>query len=384
MSAIESVTEFSRNRDKRVRELKYEGKKIIGYICCYVPPEIIAAANCVPYRIGGDLHDPVLIGDSFLEQTCCPYVRSCFNIGVKGGLDFLDGFVAPHSCHNIEGIYDIWTYNIKTAFSHFIDVPHTIAPSCHVFFREELSIFKDAIGDFAGLKVSNQKLHESIEHYNRNRALFRQMYDLRKQEPPLLLGSEVTNVIISGMSIPVEECSTMLISCIEEATSRLHCPERKSARVMVMGSHIDNAAFIELVEQCGANVVVDDLGVGTRSYWHDVEITDNPLDGLATRYLDKVMCPRMYRCSRTVTNTRQDNLRERFGYIVDFARDFDVDGVIIYLLRYCDPLGYEVPDLEDYLHQAGLRVLCVEDDYFMTAREKLRTKLETFVDMIVR
>ncbi|BBO82037.1 3-hydroxyacyl-ACP dehydratase [Desulfosarcina ovata subsp. sediminis] len=384
MNTLESVKALCQKRDRRARELRGEGKKIIGYLSAYLPKEIINAAGCVPYRILGDPNEPITDGDNFLEQACCPFVRSCFDIGVKGRLDFLDGFVAPHYCHNIEGVYDIWTYNIKTDFSHFIDVPHTIHPSCHEFLKEELAMFKDKIGEFAGVAISNQKISESILQYNENRDLFRQMYELRKQDPPLLSGSEVIEIIVAGSSMPVEEYSALLKGCIEEATTRTKRPERKGARVMVMGSGLDNPAFIELIEQCGANVVIDDLSVGTRGQWHDVEITQDPLDGLATMYLEKFPCSRNCRSSGLPPETRQDDLRARFGHILDFAHDFDVAGVIVYTLRYCDPIQYDVPDIEDYLREAGLPVLSVEDDYFMSGQGKLRTMIEAFLEMIER
>jgi len=34
----------------RAKELKKEGKKLIGYICSLVPLEIITAAGCIPFR----------------------------------------------------------------------------------------------------------------------------------------------------------------------------------------------------------------------------------------------------------------------------------------------------------------------------------------------
>ena len=39
----------------RAKELKKEGKKLIGYICSLVPLEIITAAGCIPFRVRGDI-----------------------------------------------------------------------------------------------------------------------------------------------------------------------------------------------------------------------------------------------------------------------------------------------------------------------------------------
>ena len=43
------------NRNQKAKELKTEGKKIIGYLCSFTPVEMITAADLVPYRITGSL-----------------------------------------------------------------------------------------------------------------------------------------------------------------------------------------------------------------------------------------------------------------------------------------------------------------------------------------
>ena len=40
----------------------------------------------------------------------------------------------------------------------------------------------------------------------------------------------------------------------------------------------------DLVESLDANVVMDDSCVGSRAYFTDVEITDDPMDGLVRPY----------------------------------------------------------------------------------------------------
>ena len=62
---------------KRARELNSEGKKLVGYVCSFVPIELITAAGCVPFRIRGDISEPITKGDTLLETIVCPFIRSC-------------------------------------------------------------------------------------------------------------------------------------------------------------------------------------------------------------------------------------------------------------------------------------------------------------------
>ena len=146
----------------------------------------------------------------------------------------------------------------------------------------------------------------------------------------------------------------------------------------------DDTALIEMIESVGANVVMDDTCVGSRAYWPDVELTDDPLDGLAYRYLVELKCPRTFR-EATFGETKKDNivdLESRFGYIRDYAKEWDVNGVILQSVRYCDIHGYEVPALKDYLDHIGLPNIYLEHDYSEAALAPLRTRVQAFLEVI--
>ncbi len=370
---LAGVREIYQNRDRRARELRGQGKKVIGYFCAYPPVEIITAADLVPYRIMGNVKEPITKADAYLETVTCPYIRNCFDAAIKGGYDFLDGIVVPHSCDPVERMSFIWPYYLKPAYSHCINVPHVVRPAAYEFFRAEVGYFKETLEEFVGSKISDQHLREAIDLHNENRSLVRELYELRKQDPPLLSGAETTQILVAAMSIPVEECNELLRSVISEVEDRRDGPKKKRARVLIHGCEIDDVAFMQLVEDCGANVVIDDLCIGTRFYWHDVERTEDPLDGLTTRYLDKVMCPRTYRGGEP---------KERFGHILDYARGFNANSVILYIIRFCDTHAYDVPDLRDYLREAALPVLHLEDDYSLTTIGQLRTRVQAFLEIV--
>ena len=127
--------------------------------------------------------------------------------------------------------------------------------------------------------------------------------------------------------------------------------------------------------------MADDLCIGTRFFWYDVEKTADPLDGLAKRYLGGIMCPHTYRGDSEMT--RQQELALRFGHIRDFVEQFNVNGVILYILKYCDSQEWEVPDLRDYIQeQLGLPVLHIEHDYSTAALAPWKTRVQAFVEMV--
>ncbi|MFQ5987372.1 MAG: 2-hydroxyacyl-CoA dehydratase subunit D [Dehalococcoidia bacterium] len=366
------------NRSQRAKELREEGKKVIGYICAFPPRELITAAGLVPYRITGTLQ-PITEADAYLETLMCPYVRSCLDLGVKRQYDFLDGMIWPHTCDNIQKTFDIWKHYVPYSYLHYLDVPHMPDPSSFEFFTEELDVLKGSLEEFGGVKITEERLKEAIGVHNENRALLRQLTGLRKQAPPLISATEMTQVMMAAMSVPVYESNEMLKNIIEEVSTRKDGPQEKATRLLVYGCEIDDIAFINLVEECGANVVIDDLCMGTRDYWKDVATEGDPLQNLADRILGEIMCPRTFRRSR---GTRQQDLDNRFSYIRDFAKEFNVNGAILYIIRYCDTFEFDAPEVRDYLEEAGIPVLYLEDDYSLTSIQGFKTRIQAFLEMI--
>lgn len=378
MTATQKLNDLYANRGKRARELRQAGKKIIGYFCCFVPDEIITAFDMIPYRIQGSPGETIDEADAYLEPMACPFARSCFNLALKNEYKFLDGFVAPHSCDTIERMFHIWQHNKPSSFNHMINVPHMIGQSSEEFYRKELEYFIVRLEEWSGQKLNQEKLVKAVELYNKRRHLLRELYELRKSKPPLVTGTEITKVLVAGMGIPAAEHIELVRDFIVEVRKRPPPELRQVPRIFIWGNEIDDIAFIQLVEESGADVVMDDLCTGTRFFWPDVPPTDNPLDGIANRYI-ATHCPRS---NKPQVGNRAADLENRFGYIRNFAQAWQVNGAIFYIVRYCDTCELEGPDLKEYLNNLKIPVLMIEDDYSTSTIGQLRTRVQAFLEMI--
>ena len=364
--------ELCRERDRRAKGLKRQGKKVVGFMCSFMPLEFLTAADLVPYRIMGSLTEPISEADSYLEPNMCPYVRNLFELGLKGNYGFLDSLVVPHACDSVQRIYGLWKFHLNPPHSHFLNIPHTSSPSSVEFVKGEFVALKESLERLAGRKITDKALKEAIALHNENRALVRGLYELRKQEPPLLSGAEMMPLLVMGMSLPAQEFNTLLKEARTEALSRKEGRPQERPRLLIYGSIVDDLALVRLAEECGGNVVTDDFCIGTRSYLNDVLATADPLDGLVEAYFVNFVCPRTFRGRDT----------GRFQYLLDSAKEFQVKGVIAYVLKYCDPHMMDYPDLRDFLQKAGLPVLYLEDDYTMASMGQLRTRIQAFVEML--
>jgi benzoyl-CoA reductase/2-hydroxyglutaryl-CoA dehydratase subunit BcrC/BadD/HgdB len=297
---------------------------------------------------------------------------------MKDSYRFLEGLIIPHACDSICKTYDIWKYTLGLPYSHFINMPHKTDDSSVEFFTSELGTFLKSLGKYAGHEITNDDLLRAIEQYNANRTKIRTLMGYRKSNPPRITGTQLTEIYVANMSIPVEESNELLDRVIEEVKEWPENNEKKK-RLMVFGAQVDDRSFIRLIEESGAYVVADDLCPGAREYREDVDTGGDLVKNLAKRYLRGVKCGRTY---EDVKGTYEESIHDRFGHLGEAIKEYAVDGVVLYLYKYCDPYGFEVPALKSYLSSLGVPVLYLEDEYTLTSISRLKTRIQAFLEVI--
>jgi benzoyl-CoA reductase/2-hydroxyglutaryl-CoA dehydratase subunit BcrC/BadD/HgdB len=380
---LSKAQEIYLNRSQRARELKADGKKIIGYPCVYVPLEMLTALDLVPYQTCGDIKEPVTEADRALPSSFCPVMRSCLDCALKNKNDFLDGMVTVHSSDPQEKTARVWESYTNYPLFHFIDMPITVRPEALEYFRSQLDDFKKTLETFTDRKLSKDKLESAIESRNQQRALVRELYELTKPSPPRITGVEISQVIKALTSLPVSEGNDLLTEAINEVKNRITGPKKKPARLIIWSSTLDDTDIMQVFED-KANVVMNESCGGIRAYRAEVKFSDDPLEGLAAYYLNEITCARTFR-QAAHGETKKDyarDLRSRFGYLKGVVEEWKIDGAIMLLVRYCDPFAFEMPSLKDYFDSIGVPSTYIEYDYTIGAMAPLRTRVEAFLETI--
>jgi len=379
-SIFSTVEKYYNDYGLRARELKHEGKKVIGYVCSFVPLEIITAAGCIPFRVRGNVHEPITKGDTLLETIVCPYYRSCFDLSVKGTYDFLSGLVIPHGCDSMVRSFSAWTYALPYSYFHFVNIPTVCEESSFEFFGAELNSFRKSLEKFAGKAISDADLTQAIRVHNENRDKVRSLYEFRKVDPPLISGTELMMVLTVGSSLPIQEANGLFDQALAEIGRRRSSPVKKGPRLLIDGACLDNIELVKLAEEIGGNVVADTICNGARDYFPKTDVGGNPIDALAQRYLGKINCPKTYRQNKA--GSFEGDIASRFGDIGTYTKEFKVDGAILYVYKYCDPFGFEVPARKAYYKTINVPLLHLEDVYSAGTIGQLRTRIQAFLEMI--
>lgn len=377
-NALATAEKLYADYGARARELKAQGTKVIGYLSALGPVEIITAAGALPLRLKGNVSEAITKGDAYMETIVCPFVRNVFDAAVKGKYDFLDGMVLPHQCDSIDRTNETWSATLNLPYWHFLNVPHVTDDPSIEFMKELLKVFVGTLEKFTGKAITAEAIAAAVKAHNENRQVMRELYDLRKSNPPLISGTEMMKVLVAAMSLPVEESTALARGLITEVKGRTASGDARK-RIMIIGDQIDDVAVIETIEGAGAYLVMDDLSIGSKMYWQDVDATADPLQGIAERYLRKLKIPTTFVGSG---DNYQAILEERFGHMRRYVNEFKVDGVILFVYKYCDPYGFEVPAIKSFIESAGTPVLYLEDEYSTSTLARVKTRIEAFLEMI--
>lgn len=363
--------EIVMNRHAYAKRLSHE-RPSIGYFCDFVPEEILHAAGFVPLRITGT-RKPVSLADRHLQSNVCSFARSCLELVLNGTYRYLSGVVIPHSCDVITKMNDLWSYRIDyPRFCHYLWYPHKVDDeNARSAFIDELRRLKSCLEEFAEEEISDASLRESIALYNENRRLLRRVYELRKEHPPRLSGTESLLLTLSSMLMPKEEHNR----AIERVLSSLEAPSSLAGghagpRLLVSASVLDDTELMEAIEEAGGTVVCDDVCTGIRYFWGEAAEDGDPLEALADRYLQKLPCPRTF------------NANARIDFLMHNIADYRVDGAIIYILRCCDAHLFEMPGLQERLKANGTPTLYLQGDHSSAISEETRNRIAAFIEML--
>lgn len=369
---IEMFKELYEARHEYAKEWKEKtGGKVLGYFCTYVPEEILLAADVLPVRILGS-HEPQDVTEPHIFGMFCPFCRDCLAQGLKGRYDYLDGIMIAQSCLHIRQAYTSWEMHIPVPFSYYLPMPnHVQSPRALPYLRAELETFKKAVEEWTGKTITDEDLDRGIEIMNRHRRLLREAYDTRKAADPPMSGLEAMYMAVSSQMIDKTEHSDIVEESLKELqTRKLETPTGE--RLMIIGSENDDTTFIDMVENCGSTIVVDDHCTGSRYFWNQVEPNgEDKLQAIAKRYIDRPRCP-----------TKDWEERSRIPHIMNLAKDWNVSGAILLQQKFCDPHELDIPIIKKTLEESGIPTLFLELDVTVPVGQ-FQTRVEAFLEMLM-
>jgi len=401
---------------------------VLGWVCAYTPEEIFTTLEIRSCRLyGGDNRVGVV---QYLPANLCPLARSCLSEGLdNAGIGAsLSGVVLTTSCHALVHLANAFQHtrggNGKF-FVHLLELPRTFGRDDEVTCRAFAAALRDlagCLGEFYGVSWNDSAFLTAIDQHRQVRLLMRELYRMRREHPEQVRAAGLLELVRAAGRTRQDELVPMLSSLIASLqdtgskrqavtdcglnvsadlkslvqrsdplgghpASSQHGPDADvflehlrrqgspgGPRLLVIGNSLP-PAYLDLIEDLGANVAGDDL---CQSYRYCLPDTETGANGsgsdlfmaLSRSYLQRPACPRMLAG------------QERFAYLQALIQECRAQGVVYHALKFCDASSYDYALLRNCFAEAGIPVLYLETEYRDAGLEQARTRIQAFLEVL--
>lgn len=350
--------------------------KVVGCFPVYIPREVIHAAGMLPVGIyGGGLEIEIDRADARVQSFICAISRSTLELGMSNYLKNFDAMYFTSVCDVARNLSGVWERNFPGVLVEYIHYPQNMESKSSVaYYSGEMRGLCQNLERIGNVTITDEQLRYSIQVYNENRALHRQLATFKQENSGKLDASELYLLQRAGACLPVEEHSAMLRDVLAELPRR-EGKLRDRIRVVLEGAFCEQPPLelIEIIEEAGCDIVSSDFALGLTWFLEDVPVEGNPLENLAQSYLTK----------SDYSSVRHYGSKRRDYGLVEKVRRVKADGVLFCIAKFCEPALIDYVTHKNTLEREGIPFVNFEFEEKMGVFENIRMQVETFAESIL-
>ena len=347
----------------------------LGHFPVYFPEEIAHAAGLLPVGIlGGGNKLELKHADAHMGSFICSICRSTSEMGLNGSLQSLKGFITHPICDAAKHLAGIWARNFPEQLAQILYLPQNPnTPGAVRYVAAEYQRLRGELERKSGQEATDEKLRASIQAYNRNRALLRELYAIRRDEPWKLSCTESYLLVRARTRIPCQAHNELLEAAIAGIRARKRAAQDKP-RVVFVGGFCEQPP-LEMLEAIDETcyVVDDDILVGLRWLTDDVPETGDPIWALAESYVER----------SDASPVQHDARKMKEDYLMDMLRKSKADAAILTAAKFCEPGLDEQLAWSKHLDAENIPYLVLEFEEKMTSFEQMSMQVETFAESLL-
>lgn len=359
------------NRNRWAIESKKQGKPIIGVLDTLVPQEILHSIGIFPYRIIGTYEASTPLAESWRPPQMCQYSQHVVESLLTGELDILDGILHTDWDDDTRRLYDLCQHLDKPYFNCFLHTPHGDGKLSYSYYANDLNRVIKQIEIKFRVRFSEDRLWESIALYDKMRALLKQLYEMRKRKRPPVSGAEAIGIVMAAFFMPMEQFVDTLGSLMGYLDQRENSLKHLSPRILVISDRMDLLGYLELVENEGSLIAMDDLDSGSRYFWGErTEKNGDPVYALAKRQVSSPAEPCKW------------HFEKQIDRVIEWVKEYQIDGVLLLPhLGDTDRLC-SMPFTLERLRRSGIPSMSFTRYYHLANQGQLRTRVKAFLETL--
>lgn len=365
-----------------VQQAKQDGRLCLGYTCYHIPEVLLNLPRCFSTRLRAPRTGSLDIATYYMSSYLCGYSKALVERGIEGGYNHLDALIGSETCSEMNRAYEHFEILKLVPNDKFFvaipDVPLKIAPHTVKHYKTQLQVkVLDRLHDVYGVDISDDAMRQAVKEHNEVCRILTEIGEYRKEENPRITGYEYHVLCLVSYVCPKYLIVDKLRETAEELKTRQ--PDAKKnfrAKIVVVGSELDDPDFTKLFEEAGALVVADRFCFGSLPGREEIKLTDDGdvLEQILLHYMHTSQCPRYM---------SQDKVNGRKEYVRQLVEEYHADGVVYEQLKFCEYWGYERALASHIItNDFGIPSVSVDRQYTANASGQLRTRIQAFVESL--
>jgi benzoyl-CoA reductase/2-hydroxyglutaryl-CoA dehydratase subunit BcrC/BadD/HgdB len=365
-----------------IKQAQNEGKLAIGYTCFHMPELLLNLDKCFSLRMRAPKTGSLDIATYYMSNYTCEFCRAIVERAFEGGYNFIDAIAGVDACAVMNrAMENIEVNNLiekKGFFISHIDVPYKVNADSVAHYVEQIKLkVLNKLQENFGVDISEASMRKAVELHNEVCRLITAIGEFRKEENPRITGYEFHILTIISYVCPKYLIVEKLRETLEELKSRQPDSEKKfRAKVVLVGSEIDDPDLTKLIEDAGALIVADRFCFGSFPGRQEIVLKDNEpvLESICRQYLEQSQCPRY---------VSHEKINQRHDFAESLYRDFHADGIIYEQIQFCDYWCYERALASHIMtEERGIPTLSIDRPYMSRTSGQLRTRVQAFVESL--
>jgi benzoyl-CoA reductase/2-hydroxyglutaryl-CoA dehydratase subunit BcrC/BadD/HgdB len=356
------------SRGKYIGEQKERhGRRILGVFPAQYPKEILWAWNILPVEIW-DPPAQTTQADAHLQPYICSVVRTGLELVLRGKWDDLDGFLFPHTCDSIQNlasiVNDYLGIDKKCYFFYHPKAPYRA--SSRAYYLEQLRDLAFMLEKRWG-PVKREELEKRVIQGREAASLIKEAYDARAAGTLRAGNDEFYRVIRQGEFLHPDDFIPLLREFLDDSKGG----SRSGPAVVLSGVLPNPTELLRLLDELNIAVGEDDLLNCSRRLLIPPVAAVDPFEALADSYFLMPPC-----------TTRNASIQERVEHLLDKVERSGATGVIFWMIKFCEPELFDVPQLVEALKRKSIATLVLDAELHQGLSGQMRTRIEAFVEMM--
>ena len=354
---------------KQLDRFLAEGKKVVACVPVYTPEEIIHSMGLVPFGTwGADVE--VKEAKRYFPAFICSIMQSVLELGMNGDYEGVSAIVIPSLCDSLKCLGQNWKYAVE----NIPFVPMTYPQNRNNEVGKTFTkvgyerVIKD-LENITGAKFSEEELSKSVKVYNKHNKAMREISKVLVDYPSIT-ASQRSDIFKSAYFM-LKEDHTKLVNELIEELGKMPKETTSKIKVVTSGILVDNKNLLEIFDANDIQIVADDVAHESRQYRVDALEEGNALESLAEKFANMGNCSVLY-----------DVDKKRADYVVDLVKEYNAEGVIFVMTKFCDPEEFDYVIIKKACDAEDIMTLQIEVDRQMVNYGQANTAIQTFREML--